>query len=641
MVLLTIIIILSISSFLIFKYTDIFDDLLRDPDISTAISAMVPIDPETEKTVFLIFGLDPENLTDALMLLCLDTGNKKASLLSIPRDSYVEIPGVGMDKINTAYNYGGEALVIKTVAGLTGAGINHFISIDYEGFISIIDELGGVTVDVEKPFTDTKSGTEITFSAGEHHLNGERALSYVWSRDDKSQDIGRIYRQQQLLKALLDQKLNLGYLTRLPGFIENMVNTVSTDLTILEITEYLGEFQDLGEDDFNTTVLPSYPDKTDDGKKDIAIVDRDEAFQIWQDIVSGGFSGQYNAEYKSSRIPDSMVSGNTYTIEVEARNTGKAAWYDSGEHPISMTYNWIDYETSETEVYEGGTFLLPEEEVKPGESVSFALDVAAPGGNGKYILQIDLRQGNLTRFSYQNVPPLERFVNVGQKYGAEYSDSGSTPAEMLPGEEYIIRLEIKNTGSSAWNSGNDIDLGYRWIDRDTGENIAPDGGGKIEINAEVGEGIKLVKYIKVTAPRKQGYYILQYDLMDDEGWFSEMGIFPLEADVSIGSTDDSYIPGDISILVLNGNGVAGSAGQLGDHLEGLGFIIADTDDAESYNYEKTIIYYKEDSAEKAQTAAGYLNSYELKGISAGIISKWNNIDYDIILVVGKDYRENL
>jgi len=638
MVLLTIIIILSISSFLVFKYTDIFHDLFRDPDISTAMSAMVPIDPETEKAVFLIFGLDPENLTDALMLLCLDAGNKKASLLSIPRDSYVEIPGVGMDKINTAYNYGGEALVIKTAAGLTGAGINHFISIDYEGFVSIIDELGGVTVEVEKPFTDTKSGTEITFSAGEHHLNGERALSYVWSRDDKSQDIGRIYRQQQLLRALLDQKLNIRYLTRLPGFIENMINTVNTDLTILEITEYLRGFQDLGEDDFNTTVLPSYPDKTDDGKKDIAIVDKDEAVQIWQDIVSGGFSGQYNADYKSARIPDSMVSGNTYTVSIDVRNTGKAGWYDSGEYPISMTYNWIDYETSETAVYEGGTFLLPSGEVKPGESVSFELDVTAPSEDGKYILQIDLRQGGLTRFSYQNVPPLERFVNVGQKYGAEYSDSGSTPAEMLPGEEYIVRLEIKNTGSSAWNSGNDIDLGYRWIGRDTGES---NNAAMIEIDAGVGEGIKLVKYIKVRAPGEPGDYILQYDLMEkNEGWLSGMGVFPLEADVSIGA-GGSYVPGDISILVLNGNGIAGSAGQLGDHLEELGFIIADTDDAGSYNYKNTAIYYKEDSLEKAQTAAGYLKNCGLKSISGTGLEDMYDIYYDIILVAGKDYRENL
>jgi LCP family protein required for cell wall assembly len=642
MVLLTIIIILSISSFLLIKYTDIFDNLFRDSDISAAISAIVPVDPETEKVVFLIFGRDPADLTDALMLLCLDTGNKKAALLSIPRDTYVDIPGAGMDKINTAYNHGGEALVIKTVAELTGAGINHFVSLDYEGFVRIIDELGGVTVNVEKPFTDTKSGTDITFSAGEHHLNGERALSFVWSRDDKSQDIGRIYRQQQLLKALLDQKLNLRYLTKLPGFIEDLASTISTDLTIFEITEYLGEFQDMNVDDLNTIVLPSYPDKTDDGEKDIAVVDRDEARQIWQDIMAGSFPGQYNAEYISSQIPDSMVGGNTYTIEIEARNTGKTSWSGSGEHPISMTYNWIDSETSEIAVYEGGTFLLPVEEVKPGESVNFELDVAAPGENGKYILQIDLKQGGLTRFSYQNIPPLERFVNVGEKYGAEYSDSGSTPAEMFPGEEYVVRLEIKNTGSMSWNTGNDIDLGYRWIDRETNERIAPDDGGRLDINTAVDEGIKLVKHIIVAAPREQGEYILQYDLIDsDEGWFSEMGVFPLEVDVSIGSTDDSYIPGDIRILVLNGNGIAGSAGQLGDHLEGLGFVIADTDDAENYNHEKTIIYYKEDSAEKAQTVAGYLNSYELKGISIEIISKWYSVDYDIILVAGKDYRENL
>jgi LCP family protein required for cell wall assembly len=639
MVLLAIIIILSISSFLLIKYTDIFDDLFRDSDISAAISAVVPVDPETEKVVFLIFGRDPADLTDALMLLCLDTGNKKVSLLSIPRDSYVDIPGAGMDKINTAYNYGGEALVIKTVAALTGAEINHFVSVDYEGFVKIIDELGGVTVDVEKPFTDTKSGTEIIFSAGETHLNGERALSYVWSRDGKSQDIGRIYRQQQLLRALLDQKLNLGYLKKLPGFIENMISTVNTDLTIFEITGYLGGFQDLGEDDFTTTVLPSYPDKTDDGKKDIAIVDYDEARQIWDDMMNGGFSGQYNAEYGDSLIPDSMISGKTYAISIDVRNTGKAGWSDSGEHPISITYDWIDYETSEIAVYEGGTFPLPAGEVKPGESVSFEMEVTAPPEDGKYILQIDLREGGLTRFSYQNVPPLERFVNVGQKYGAEYSDSGNTPGEMQAGEEYIVRLEIKNTGSSEWNSGNDIDLGYRWIGRDTGES---NDAAMIEINAGVGEGIKIVKYIKVRAPGEPGDYILQYDLMEnDEGWLSEMGVFPLEVDVRIIGEGGSYAPGDISILVLNGNGVAGSAGQLGDQLEELGFVIADTDDAGSYNYEKTIIYYKEDSLEKARIAAGYLQSCELESITSGIMNKWYNIDYDIILVAGKDYRENL
>ncbi len=136
------------------------------------------------------------------MLVQVADGGKHASVVSIPRDSWVPIPGRGMDKINAAYAFGGPTLLIQTVEALTEVRIDHFAAIDFEGFREITDALGGVTVNVS---TQTES-RGVTFHPGPNRLDGDSALIYVRQRYDlPGSDFDRVQRQQNFLRAVLNE----------------------------------------------------------------------------------------------------------------------------------------------------------------------------------------------------------------------------------------------------------------------------------------------------------------------------------------------------------------------------------------------------------------------------------------------------
>ncbi|MCX6384826.1 MAG: LCP family protein, partial [Actinobacteria bacterium] len=203
---------------------------------------LTPVKSIEEPVSILVLGRDSRDPTndsgraDTIMLLYLDPGQKQATLLSIPRDTLVDIAGYGQDKINAAYAFGGEELMIKTVSNFLNAKINHFVTIDFDGFVKLIDTLGGVDITIERPLIDPKTGAN--FSAGNHHLTGEQALAYSRSRSTELADIGRIQRQQYLFKGLVDQKLNAQYLGKIPDYFNILVENTKTDLDLLTILRY-------------------------------------------------------------------------------------------------------------------------------------------------------------------------------------------------------------------------------------------------------------------------------------------------------------------------------------------------------------------------------------------------------------------
>jgi LCP family protein required for cell wall assembly len=140
--------------------------------------------------------------SDAMMLLHIDGDRKGASIVSLPRDSWVEIPGYGHAKINAAYSYGGPSLAVEAVENLTGVRIDHLAVIDWAGIRGITDELGGVTVTI--PETVHDSARDISWPAGEHRLDGQAALEYVAQRYGlPGGDLDRARRQQNFLRTLM------------------------------------------------------------------------------------------------------------------------------------------------------------------------------------------------------------------------------------------------------------------------------------------------------------------------------------------------------------------------------------------------------------------------------------------------------
>jgi LCP family protein required for cell wall assembly len=140
--------------------------------------------------------------SDTMLLLHVDADRQGASLVSLPRDSWVTVPGHGENKINAAFSYGGPSLAVATVEELTGVRVDHLAIIDWDGIRALTDELGGVTVTV--PETVHDSARDVTWTAGEHHLDGEAALDYVGQRYGlPGGDLDRASRQQNFLRALM------------------------------------------------------------------------------------------------------------------------------------------------------------------------------------------------------------------------------------------------------------------------------------------------------------------------------------------------------------------------------------------------------------------------------------------------------
>ncbi|MEV0618818.1 LCP family protein [Nonomuraea sp. NPDC050404] len=168
--------------------------------------------------------------TDTIMLAHLSDDRQHAAVVSIPRDSWVNIPGRGRAKINAAFSWGGPALLIKTIESLTGIRVDHYAAIDFKGFATAVDAVDGVDVDVAETVRDTNSG--VTWTAGRHHLNGEQALRFVRQRYNLSGgDFGRIKRQQAVLKALSDRVLSAGTLTN-PVKVDGLLRAITKSITV-------------------------------------------------------------------------------------------------------------------------------------------------------------------------------------------------------------------------------------------------------------------------------------------------------------------------------------------------------------------------------------------------------------------------
>jgi LCP family protein required for cell wall assembly len=145
--------------------------------------------------------------TDTMMLMHMGAGG--TSLVSLPRDSYVSIPGHGFNKINAAYAFGGPKLLLRTVEGATGVHVDHYAEIGLGGFAGMVDAVGGVKMCIKEPVQDRDAG--LNLKAGCQTLDGSQALGYVRSRHAFAQgDLARVEHQRQVLAALVSKATSPG-----------------------------------------------------------------------------------------------------------------------------------------------------------------------------------------------------------------------------------------------------------------------------------------------------------------------------------------------------------------------------------------------------------------------------------------------
>ncbi|MDD3777087.1 MAG: LCP family protein [Actinomycetota bacterium] len=632
-----------------FYYINSLNQTINEGTTSEVESILTPIESPQEPITVLILGRDSRDSdqeagrADTIMLLYLDPVKVEGTLLSIPRDTLVEIPGYGEDKINAAYAYGQEELMIKTVSDFLDTNINHYITLDFNGFVEILDAVDGIDITVERPLEDEKSGTFL--SPGTHHLTGEQALAYTRDRSTELGDIGRIQRQQQIFKALVEQKLNLKYVTDVPYYFNILASNTRTDLDVMTILRYSKAALSFNGEKFQTAIIPSHADWIEDGTISVQIPDIEEARAMWKRVLAGEPASKYNAAYSEvTALPDSMSANLTYKFKVKVKNTGAVTWERNGkQEAFFLGYHWIDFENRQMVVFDGERAFLPLETVEPGQEATFELNIQAPSDSGRYMLQVDMVQENVTWFSYQGVPPYEKLVAVDVDYAALYDDFNTTPSYMKPGEKYPVTIWVKNTGSMVWENNPDleINLGYHWIDRDTREPVMWDNGRRLHIQ-QLEPGQELEQDIMVYSPEEPGRYVLQYDLVHERvSWFSAEGVTPLEINVDVGQTVDKSIAAETRIFIANGNGISGVASRMSSYLRVYGFKISEMANADSFNYEKTVIYYTQENKEQADQVALVLDSYEKIQIQQDKFESEYGADSDIAIVVGQDYLDNI
>lgn len=178
---------------------------------------------------------------DVIMLVRLDSSTSSAQILSVPRDLYVDIAGHGQNRINAAYAFGGPTLMVETIRDSLGVELNHYVEIDFVGFESLIDELGGIEIVFPYPARDAKSGLDV--EAGSQTLDGDMALAYARSRkyqelqngkwvSVKASDIGRTERQQLVVRAVLSKLKNPGSITEAGDIAAAIAQHMTIDSTL-------------------------------------------------------------------------------------------------------------------------------------------------------------------------------------------------------------------------------------------------------------------------------------------------------------------------------------------------------------------------------------------------------------------------
>jgi len=223
--------------------------LVENPDALQAVSARVlPPQPGAQpwdgraRVVVALFGLTQRTTeparTDTILILTLDPPRRRASLLSVPRDLWVQIPGYGQGKLAIAYAVGGPRVAVYTLQRALGIPVQYYVALTFRSFTHLVDALGGVTIDVPQELKDplypcltTTAYCPLDLKAGVRHLDGATALEFVRERHAfAQQDLARVKDQQAFLTALRQQVMTPATALRVPRLLTLLRQEVSTDL---------------------------------------------------------------------------------------------------------------------------------------------------------------------------------------------------------------------------------------------------------------------------------------------------------------------------------------------------------------------------------------------------------------------------
>ncbi|MDI3417175.1 LCP family protein [Streptomyces luteolus] len=294
-------------------------------DINAALGTDRPDDVDNGSMDILVLGSDSRDganskyggsgqegeRSDTAMVVHVYEGHKKASVVSIPRDTMVTRPECETDAgttdpggphhmFNESYSVGGPACAVKTVEKMSGIRMDHYLEVDFTGFKKLINELGGVDVTTKKDISDPDS--HLNLAAGTHTLDGEQALGLVRTRHAVGDggDLGRIQLQQAFIKALLDQVKDVGVFTnpkKLYDLADTATQTVTTDSELDDVKSLIGFADSLKGIESNDMKMVTLPVTYDPNDPNRVIPLEKHGKQVW------------DALHDDKRIPASATKG--------------------------------------------------------------------------------------------------------------------------------------------------------------------------------------------------------------------------------------------------------------------------------------------------------------------------------------------
>ena len=307
----------------------------NEVDFNNQLFEGVFVKPEKPEDPFWILllgtdGYDWEfdyHRTDTIILVRVDQPNKTIAMVSIPRDTYVWIPDYGWDKINAAYSLGeqeqeggGVPLTIRTVSEFAGVDIAYFAQINFDGLVRLVDDIGGVDVDVPVDIIDDYDAGGIDIYEGLQTLNGYEALVFCRSRKFDVGDYQRQANQRTFLQALATQVLSSDPVT-ITTTVTNLANMTYTNMDLDKLIKIAKSFQGMQESAIHTYHVPSYTDMINEISY---VLSYDYE---WWELITQIDSGDYPAPQEdpySGVIPDAYIAveGGMQAIDSIVVNAG-------------------------------------------------------------------------------------------------------------------------------------------------------------------------------------------------------------------------------------------------------------------------------------------------------------------------------
>lgn len=300
--------------------------------------------------------------SDSIMLVRLNHERDRITVVGIPRDLWVDIPGEGEDKINAAYAHGGPQLSVQTVESLTGVRVDHYVEVDFTGFVDVVDALEGVEVCLPEAIDDPKA--HLDMEAGTHEVDGIEALAFARTRASEGGDLDRIDRQQQVLSAMLDKALSNETLTdpdKLTAFLDSSLSSVTVDegLDTSTINQLAYQMRDMDLDAVTFSQVPIADMNHWTSRGDVALLwDEGAAREIFADIQADrpitDEEAEPTEEGDDEPVPSDIavrVFNGTATPGLGAELDGQLT--EAGFDVTDQAENWTSRDLPQSEVRHG------------------------------------------------------------------------------------------------------------------------------------------------------------------------------------------------------------------------------------------------------------------------------------------------